>query len=142
MSGVSPLTHALLVTPTDRLQSFRYRNPEAQGGWVVRPRVEGHCADVSDGVEVCVEAHCMASEGFLLKWFGCRSYPRRRGSWWGYGRGRTAEGGEGFGAEAGRRAYAGYGRTRGLHACSPSQHVRVFARGRAVPLLTPRRALP
>ncbi|KAG2450728.1 hypothetical protein HYH02_004566 [Chlamydomonas schloesseri] len=32
-------------------EGHRYRNPEAQGGWVVRPHVEAHCADVSDGVE-------------------------------------------------------------------------------------------
>lgn len=35
-------------------QGHRYRNPEAQGGWVVRPHVETHCADGSDGVEVGV----------------------------------------------------------------------------------------
>ncbi|PNW70141.1 hypothetical protein CHLRE_17g707500v5 [Chlamydomonas reinhardtii] len=32
-------------------EGHRYRNPEAQGGWVVRPHMETHCADVSDGVE-------------------------------------------------------------------------------------------
>lgn len=32
-------------------QGFRYRAPEAQGGWVVRPHIEHHCADGNDGIE-------------------------------------------------------------------------------------------
>ena len=33
------------------LQGHRYRSLEAQGGWIVRPQIENHCADTSDGVE-------------------------------------------------------------------------------------------
>ncbi|GLI64834.1 hypothetical protein VaNZ11_008128, partial [Volvox africanus] len=75
--AVEPPRVAKRCRPSSQpLEGFRYRAPEAQGGWVVRPNIEQHCADVSDGIEgfvlnkVAVAAPGKPGEADGLKGYG------------------------------------------------------------------------